>query len=202
MPVWMKKALIVPRRNSCMSYETTERRAWVVSLVLSAVALSLIGASSQGGLDAVPQAPTWFLDAIPHINAALVLVALVTVLAGYREIRRGNVRRHARFMATTTVLFFAFLALYLLRLANSGLTEFPGSDFVYTYVYLPFLSVHMVLAAVCIPLVLYSVTVAATVPTEDIRETAHPRVGRIAVPLWAITFVFGFVVYLMLHHLF
>ena len=105
-------------------------------------------------------------------------------------------------MATTTVLFFVFLALYLLRLSNAGLTEFPGSDFFYSYVYLPFLGVHMLLAAVCIPLVLYSVVVAATVPTDDIRETAHPRVGRIAVPLWATTFVFGFVVYLMLHHLF
>lgn len=185
-----------------MAYKATERRAWAVSLVLSAVALTLIGVSSQGGLDAVPQAPPWFLAAVPHINAALVLVALVTVVTGYREIRRGNVIRHARFMATTTVLFFAFLTLYLLRLANSGLTEFPGSESVYRYVYLPFLGVHMLLAAVCIPLVLYSVVVAATVPTDDIRETAHPRVGRIAVPLWAITFVFGFVVYLMLHHLF
>jgi len=185
-----------------MAYKSTERRAWAVSLVLSAVALSLIGASSQGGLDAVPQAPSWFLSAIPHINAALVLVAFVTVVAGYREIRHGNVRRHARFMATTTVLFFVFLALYLLRLSNAGLTEFPGGDFAYRYVYLPFLGAHMLLAAVCIPLVLYSVVVAATVPTDDIRETSHPRVGRIAVPLWAITFVFGFVVYLMLHHIF
>jgi putative membrane protein len=185
-----------------MSYETKERRAWVVSLVLSVVTLSLIGVSSRGGLDAVPRAPSWFLNAIPHINAILVSAALVTVLAGYREIRRGNVTLHARLMATTTALFFSFLALYLLRLSNFGLTEFPGSDFFYSYVYLPFLGVHMVLAAVCIPLVLYSVVVAATVPTDDITETAHPRVGRIAVPLWAITFVFGFVVYLMLHHLF
>jgi len=165
-----------------MAYETTERRAWAIAVVVSVVALALIAASSRGGLDAVPSAPSAFLDAVPHINATLVAVAFVTVLLGWREIRRGNVRRHARYMATTTALFFAFLALYLLRLANVGLTEFPGGDFVYSYVYLPFLGVHMVLAAVCIPLVLYSVVVAATVPTEDIGETAHPRVGRVAVP--------------------
>ena len=185
-----------------MSYEKTERRAWLLSLILSVIALSLIGASSRGGLDAVPDVPTWFLDVVPHINAALVLVALVTVLAGYREIKRRNIKRHARLMATTTALFFVFLALYLLRLSNVGLTEFPGSEFAYSYIYLPFLGVHMVLAAVCIPLVLYSVVVAATIPTDDIHETAHPRVGRIAVPLWATSFLFGFVVYLMLHHLF
>jgi len=185
-----------------MTYTTAERRAWALSLVLSAVALSLIGASSRGSLDAVPDAPAWFLEAIPHINAALVLVAFATVLLGYREIKRRNVERHARYMATTTALFFTFLTLYILRLANSGLTEFPGSEFAYRYVYLPFLGVHMVLAAVCIPLVLYSVIVAATVPTDDIDETAHPRVGRVAVPLWATSFIFGFVVYLMLHHLF
>ncbi len=185
-----------------MEYKTTERRAWLVSVVVSVIALSLIAASSRGGIDAVPQAPSWFLDAVPHINAALVLVAFVTVSLGYREIRRGNVKTHARYMATTTVLFFSFLALYLLRLSNVGLTEFPGGGFAYSYVYLPFLGVHMLLAAVCIPLVLYSVVVAATVPTDGIRETAHPRVGRLAVPLWATSFVFGFVVYLMLHHIF
>lgn len=185
-----------------MAYETTERRAWTVSVAVSAVALALIAASSRGGLDAVPPAPEALLDAIPHINAVLVAVAFVTVLLGWREIRRENVGRHARYMATTTALFFAFLALYLIRLASVGVTEFPGSDFVYTYVYLPFLGVHMVLAAVCIPLVLYSVIVAATVPRDDIPETAHPRVGRVAVPLWATSFAFGFVVYLMLHHVF
>jgi putative membrane protein len=185
-----------------MSYTGEERRAWIISLVVSAVALTLIGASSRGGIDSVPSAPEAFIAAIPHINAVLVAASFFTVLAGYRAVRRGNVARHARLMATTTVMFFGFLGLYLLRLSNAGLTEFPGTEFVYRYVYLPFLGVHMVLAAVCIPLVLYSAVVAATVPTDDIPKTSHPRVGRIAVPLWAISFAFGFVVYLMLHHIF
>jgi putative membrane protein len=185
-----------------MSYESTERRAWAVSLVVSTVALALIGASSRGGLEAVPNLPGTVIATIPHINAILVAVAFFTVLAGYRAVKNGDVRRHARLMATTTVIFFVFLALYLVRLSNAGLTEFPGPEAVYTYVYLPFLGVHMVLAALCIPLVLYSVFVAVTVPTDDLRETAHPRVGRVAVPLWATSFAFGFVVYLMLHHLF
>ncbi|MFP4188192.1 MAG: DUF420 domain-containing protein [Halobacteriales archaeon] len=198
----MDKRLTGAARSDGMSYESTERRAWAFALVASAVALALIGASSRGGLDAVPRLPDAVLTAIPHINAALVAVAFFTVLAGYRAVRRGNVELHARLMATTTALFFVFLALYLLRLSNVGVTEFPGPDAVYTYVYLPFLGVHMVLAAICIPLVLYTVFVAATVPTDDIRETAHPRVGRVAVPLWATSFAFGFVVYLVLHHLF
>ncbi|MCX2819251.1 DUF420 domain-containing protein [Haladaptatus sp. F3-133] len=185
-----------------MSYESTERRAWAVSLVVSAVALGLIGASSRGGIDAVPRLPSEVIAVIPHVNAVLVATSFFTLLAGYRAVRNGNTTRHARLMATTAVLFFVFLTLYLVRLSNAGLTPFPGSDAVYTYVYLPFLGVHMVLAAVCIPLVLYSVSVAVTVPTDDIRETAHPRVGRVAVPLWAVSFAFGFVVYLMLHHLF
>ena len=185
-----------------MAYESTERRAWVVSVAVSAVALALIGGSSRGGLDVAPPVPDGVLAAIPHVNAVLVAAAFVTVLAGYRAIRRGDVTRHARLMATTTALFFVFLTLYLVHLSNAGLTDFPGPDVFYTYVYLPFLGVHMVLAAVCIPLVLYSVIVAASVPTEDVRETAHPRVGRVAVPLWATSFAFGFVVYLMLHHVF
>jgi len=186
-----------------MSYKSLERRAWAVALLLSAATVAAIGLSSRGGLrGVVPEAPRFFLDAVPHINAVLVLVGLAAVSLGYRAVRRGEVRRHVAYMSTATLVFFAFLALYLLRLANLGLTEFPGSDFAYTYVYLPFLTVHMALATVCVPLVLYSVIVAATVPTDDIRETAHPRVGRVAAPLWATSFAFGFVVYLLLHHVF
>lgn len=186
-----------------MGYETVERRAWAVSAVVSVVTVSAIGLSSRGGLKGVvPDAPVWFLEAVPHINATLVLVGLTTVSLGYRAVRRGDIRRHAVYMATTTAVFFAFLGLYLLRLANLGLTEFPGTDFAYAYLYLPFLTVHMVLATVCVPLVLYSVIVAATVPIEGMRETAHPKVGKVAAPLWAVTFGFGFVVYLMLHHVF
>ena len=186
-----------------MSYETHERRVWTASVAVTVVVLGVIGVASRGALEAVaPPVPQAFLDTIPHINAALVTVGFVTVLAGYRAIRRGDVRRHAAYMATTTAVFFVFLALYLTRLANEGLTQFPGSDFAYTYVYLPFLSLHILLASVCVPLVLYSATVAVTVPTDEIRETAHPRIGRLAVPLWATTFAFGFVVYLMLYHVF
>ncbi|MDY7080865.1 MAG: DUF420 domain-containing protein [Halobacteria archaeon] len=187
-----------------MSHSRVERRAWVISLILSVISVSLIGLSSRQLLPSafVIDVPRGFLEVIPHINAVLVLAGLVTVSLGYRAVRRGNVRRHARLMTTTTILFFTFLALYLLRLSNLGVTEFPGSETVYTFVYLPFLAVHMLLAIICIPLVLYSAIVAAVLDISEIPKTRHPRIGRIAVPLWGVSFAFGFVVYLMLHHLF
>ncbi|MFW5929399.1 MAG: DUF420 domain-containing protein, partial [Halobacteriota archaeon] len=76
---------------------------------------------------------------------------------------------------------------------------YPGSDFVYRYVYLPVLVVHMSLAAVSIPLVSFCLLSAVLLPEDEIPASSHPRVGRIAAPLWAVSFTLGIVVYLMLH---
>lgn len=181
--------------------EYFERWAWLTSIIISIVAIALIGMSSQGALNGVvPSPPTWFLNLIPHINAALVLFAPVSLLLGYRAIRRNEVRRHALLMGVTSVFFFTFLTLYLLRLANQGLTEFPGNQAAYNLIYLPFLALHMTLASVSIPLVVYLLIVGYSQPTPVIRKSMHPRVGRIAVPLWGTSFIFGFVVYILLHH--
>lgn len=184
--------------------ERTERYAWVLSILVSIVAVSVIGLSARRVLPAalVPSAPAWLLAAIPHVNAALVLLALGTLIIGYRAIKRRDVQRHRASMVTTAVLFFSFLALYLLRLANLGTTTFPGPEPVARYLYYPVLAVHMVFAIVCIPLVLYGLIVGVTVDSRAIARTAHPRVGGVAVWLWGISFALGFVVYLLLHHAF
>ncbi|XGI83893.1 DUF420 domain-containing protein [Halorutilales archaeon Cl-col2-1] len=189
---------------SAKKHGSLERKAWGVSLVVSVVAVTLIALSSRSMLPEplVPPASDWLVSTIPHINAVLVLTAFVTVVLGYRAIQDGRVSDHARYMMVTTVLFFVFLAFYLVRLANIGTTEFGGSEFVYSYVYLPFLGIHMLLAIICIPLVLYAAIIGVSLDVSEIRKTAHPRVGRVATPLWAVSFLFGFVVYLMLHHIF
>ena len=105
-------------------------------------------------------------------------------------------------MLATSGLFFIFLALYLTRLANLGMTPFPGPQTVYTYVYLPLLAVHIAFAVVCIPLVLYTLVIGTSVDVPEIGRTSHARVGRLAVPLWAISFAFGLIVYSLLHHLY
>lgn len=169
--------------------------------LLTVVSLALVFAAALGvvprGL--LPRAPDSVLGAIPPVNAVISLVAIGTIAAGWRAIRRENVQRHARLMVTSFGLFATFLVLYLYRVALLGPTPFPGPATVERFVYLPVLGIHILLAIVCVPLLYYVLLVAATRPTSEIYGSLHPRVGRVAASLWLVSFSLGIVVYAMLY---
>ncbi|MFC7098799.1 DUF420 domain-containing protein [Halobaculum marinum] len=172
-----------------------------VAGVVSALALAVVFATA-GGLvpsGAIPRAPTAFLEAIPTLNAVVSLSAIGTILAGVRAARGRDFVAHRRFMLASTTLFATFLAMYLYRLALLGTTDFAGPGVVERYVYLPLLAIHILLAVVCVPLVVYVLTLAGTRPTTDLFDTAHARVGRIAASLWVVSFALGVLVYVLLY---
>ena len=180
--------------------QTVKRNVPAVTAVLSIVSLGLVfGAARQLIPKALlPAAPEWLLEAIPHVNAIISVVAVVVILAGLRAIKREQYDRHRKLMLTGVVLFVAFLALYLYKVALKGPNTFPGSG-VAELAYLGILAVHMVLAIACIPLLYYVLLLAVTRPMSELSETAHPKVGKIAAPLWLVSFVLGTVVYVMLY---
>jgi putative membrane protein len=175
-----------------------------MTAVLSAVSLALVFAAAMRAIpDAfLPEAPAWLLAAIPHANAVVSLLAIGTILAGVRAIRRGDVGRHRRAMLATTALFATFLVAYLYRVALKGPTPFDGPAAVESFVYLPVLAIHILLAIVCVPLVIYALLLALTHSVSELPETRHPRVGRAAAALWLVSFTLGIIVYAMLYVVF
>jgi len=169
--------------------------------LLTVVSLALVFGAALGAVPSrlLPRAPESLLSAIPHVNAAVSVVALVTIAAGWRWIRRGEVQRHRRAMLAALVLFAVFLVLYLYRVALLGPTHFGGPDIVARFVYYPLLAVHILLAVVCIPLLYYVLLLAVTRSVPELAGTLHPRVGRIAATLWMVSFALGTGVYLMLY---
>jgi len=167
--------------------------------VLSVLSLALVFAAALRALPAslLPRLE-FLLRAIPHLNAALSLAALLVIGAGVRWARRGRYRRHRAAMAAAFVLFATFLGLYLYRVSVLGPTPFPGEGPVRT-AYYAILAIHVLLAIVCVPLVYYVLLLAATRPIEAVFETAHSRVGRVAATLWLVSFSLGLVVYAVLH---
>ncbi|WP_254821676.1 DUF420 domain-containing protein [Haloglomus halophilum] len=169
--------------------------------LLTVVSLALVFAAALGvvprGL--LPRAPDSVLRAIPPVNAGISLVAIGTISAGWRAIRRGNVQRHARLMVASFGLFATFLVLYLYRVALLGPTPFPGPAAVERFVYFPMLGIHILLAIVCVPLLYYVLLVAGTRPTSEVFGSLHPRVGRVAAALWLVSFSLGIGVYAMLY---
>ena len=172
-----------------------------VSTVLSAVALGLVFGAVGGivPVGTLPRASDGFVHAIPTANAVLSATAVGTVSLGWWWARQQAIQRHRIAMLASTLLFALFLALYLYRIALVGTTDFPGPQTIYIFVYLPVLAVHMLLAIVCVPLVTYALVLSSVHPTSELNRTNHPRVGRIAAPLWLISFVLGIVVYLLLY---
>ncbi|WP_435075698.1 DUF420 domain-containing protein [Halorubrum sp. HHNYT27] len=176
----------------------------LLTAVSSVVALALVFGAVGGVIPSalLPRASDAVLAAIPHFNAAVSATAIVTILLGWRAISRGNVRRHRAFMLTSVGLFAAFLSAYLYRLIHVGTTEFPGPEAVYTYLYLPFLGIHILLAILCLPFVFYALLLAATRPFSALYHTRHSQVGFVAAVLWLVSFSMGIGVYIMLYHAF
>ncbi|EFW93217.1 hypothetical protein ZOD2009_05117 [Haladaptatus paucihalophilus DX253] len=172
-----------------------------LTALLSIVSLALVFGAVLGVVPehAIPRAPHWFLEAIPHLNAIISVAAIAVIGTAWHAIQHGHVVRHRAGMLTGLGLFVCFLGLYLYRVSLEGPTEFPGPKTVQQYLYLPILAIHMVLAMVCIPLLYYVLLLALSHPVADLPKTNHRRVGRIAASLWLTSFALGVVVYALLY---
>lgn len=181
--------------------EFVRDRVPLVAGLLTVLSLALVFGAIGGVVPRgqIPRPPGDSLAAIPHVNAGLSLLAIATILTGVRRIRRHDVTGHRRAMLAALGLFATFLCLYLYRIAIHGPAQFGGPDLVYTYVYLPLLAIHILLAIVCIPLLYYVVLLGLTRSPAVLGQTLHPRVGHVAAGLWLVSFTLGIVVYGMLY---
>ena len=137
-------------------------------------------------------------DAIALVNA----VNVVVIAAGWRWIRRDEVRKHAAAMVTAFVLILVFLVLYLLKIGGGGTKEFVGPTLAY-YPYLAMLAVHIVLSIVSVPVVVFALVLGLTHSPSELRNaTPHRRVGRVAASAWLLSLALGVVAYLLLNHVY
>ncbi|WP_135661779.1 DUF420 domain-containing protein [Halorhabdus rudnickae] len=182
---------------------TVRRHVPLLTAVLSAVSLALVfgvvGGLVPSGM--LPRTSDAVIEALPHLNALLSTLALVAIGTGLVAIRRGDVRAHQRWMGTAFLLFVGFLCSYLYRIAIEGSTTFRGPAAIAPLYYL-LLAIHVSLAILCLPLLYYVLLLAYGYDAAELSETNHPRVGRIAAPLWATSFALGIVVYLALYVVF
>lgn len=176
-------------------------RVTLVTAVLSVVSLVLVFAAAGRRIPEplLPPLSAGVLELIPHVNAVISAVAIVTILYGVRAIRNGDVARHRAAMLSTFGLFVAFLVLYLSKVAIAGTTDFGGPATIETFVYYPTLAVHILLAIVTIPLVYYVLLLAATHEVRELPQTRHAQVGKAAAGMWLVSFAMGLVVYLLLY---
>ena len=170
--------------------------------LLSVLGYALVIGTFQGVVPAsvFPALSESQVNLFSHLIAAINTVATLLLIAGWRWIRRGEVRKHAAAMSGSFALILAFLVLYLTKIGGGGQKEIVGAPELIYYAYLAMLAIHILLSVVAVPVVLHAIVLGAThTPTELRRDTPHARVGRIAAGSWILSLTLGIVTYLMLN---
>jgi putative membrane protein len=169
--------------------------------VLTVVGYTLVIGTLYVGFDFYPTIGVETVNLLADAIAVVNTLTVVCLLAGYYFIRQGDVRRHRAMMLAAFSLILVFLVMYLLKTGGGGRKEFVGPDTAALF-YFAMLAIHIVLSALSVPLVLYNIVVGLSHSTDQIRETAHARVGRISVAVWSVSLTLGVLAYVLLNHVY
>ncbi len=131
---------------------------------------------------------------LPHLEALLNAAGALSLLVGWRAVRRGRIGLHKACMCAALAFSAAFLAAYLVFHFGGGVERrFDGAGLART-AYLAVLITHVVLAPLLLPFILRVFHLAL----KDRRE-AHRRLARVVLPLWLYVDLSGVLVWYVLY---
>ena len=133
---------------------------------------------------------------LARTNATLNLSSGVLLMVGWVFIRRGDVRRHRLSMLGAVAASSLFLIFYVTRFTITGTHSFAGVGVAKT-IYLGILFSHMILAVLIVPCVLRLLYLVWRERFQD-----HRRLARWVFPAWLYVSITGFVVYVLLYHVY
>jgi putative membrane protein len=166
------------------------------------VAAYVVVLGSFGGFFPYPDISRSTVNLLSHGIAVVNTLALLALVAGWRWIRAGDVRKHRAAMLSATVLIGIFLVMYLVKIGGGGEKEIVGTTgFVY-YAYIGMLAVHILLSVLAVPLVIYALVLGLTHSPSELRDTIHPRIGRVAAATWILSLALGVITYVLLNHVY
>ena len=160
---------------------------YALSFVVSAAALLIVYLTPRQVTDGSP-------SVLANLNAVLNAAAATSLAIGYGFIRKKQVAAHRACMLTAFGISALFLVTYLLHHGQVGSIPFRGEGLV-RIVYFAILIPHIVLAALILPLALFTLYRGWSG-----KIASHRRIARWTLPLWMFVSVSGVVVYLMLYY--
>lgn len=140
----------------------------------------------------VPDTFPSFIYYFPTINAIINGTCFVLLLLSLRAIKQKKVQLHKKINITTFLLSAAFIMLYVVYHYFVPETKHGGEGFVKT-AYLTILLLHIVLAALVLPLILISFYFGLNNKVEK-----HRKIVRFTYPIWLFVTLSGVIVYLMI----
>ncbi|MFB6310196.1 MAG: DUF420 domain-containing protein [Salinirussus sp.] len=166
--------------------------------ILSALGYAVVLGTFGGYLDIYPALSNPTVDLLGHAIAVINSVALGCLLYGYWSIRHGRIRRHRAAMLVAFALIIVFLIVYLLKIGG-GFEKAILATGIARIVYLIMLAIHIGLSIIAVPVVIHAVVLGLSHSPEELPETLHPRVGRVAVAAWSVSLALGILTYLLLN---
>lgn len=134
-----------------------------------------------------------FAKHLPFINACINSAVSLLLVIGYLIIKgTKNKKWHQFFMLSSFVLSACFLVSYVLYHMVMPHTEYCRVG-VIKIIYLTLLLTHIVLAAVILPLILYTIYFSTMGKIDR-----HKRIARWTFPLWLYVSISGVAVYLLI----
>ena len=135
--------------------------------------------------------PSWvFL--LPRLNAIINGCCTVLLLLSLYFIKKKDISTHKKLNITTFILSSLFLVSYIIFHATGIKTSYGGEGALRTIYYFILLS-HIILAAIVLPLVLFSFQKGLQMQVEK-----HRKLVRWSYPIWLYVTVTGVIVYLMI----
>jgi putative membrane protein len=166
-----------------------DKTALLVIYAVSALVFIVVALLSQ--LPKAETMPAW-ATYLPGFNATLNSIGTVLLIGSWLAIKRGRTGLHKKLNLTTFGLSSVFLVSYVIFHAYGVETRYP-SDHPWRPVYLTILLTHIVLAAVVLPLVLFSFYWALVG-----RFDRHRKLVKYSFPIWLYVTTTGVIVYLMI----
>ncbi len=132
----------------------------------------------------------------PHIFAMLAalinVVVTVFLIAAFIAVRSRKYLLHKQLMMVALVLSILFLVCYIGHNLFTGEAHYGGTGVIRT-LYFILLSTHIVLAAVMLPIILFTAYRGLT--GEWAR---HKKIARYTLPIWLYISITGPIIYLMI----
>ncbi len=135
--------------------------------------------------------PSWVFS-LPKLNAFINGTCSVLLLISLYFIKNKNIKAHKTLNIITFILSSLFLVSYIIFHATGIKTTYGGQGTLRT-VYYFILITHIILAAVVLPLVLFSFQRGLSMQIEK-----HRKLVRWSFPIWLYVTVTGVIVYLMI----
>jgi len=135
--------------------------------------------------------PTWVFS-LPKLNAILNGTCSILLLLSLYFIKKKDISTHKKLNILTFILSSLFLVSYIIFHATGIKTTYGGMGTIRT-VYYFILITHIILAAIVLPLVLFSFQKGLQMQVEK-----HKKLVRWTYPIWLYVTITGVIVYLMI----